>query len=186
MEFEVYLILLRLLDGLCAEQRKHIHIEILRRLRGWALIGQPHKEVAFAEDVLFRPVDAVLVNLAPCDVLGELQVGSIIHDGIEILIQAVFTEEIRFFLYLFIVVNILLQVEEVLTVVLVIFDELTADGVHDVLHDGFNCREQEILLHHRQRDIQHQVVLQVLRRQAELRIEHDGRQSVNTECRDYL
>ncbi|OQB26168.1 MAG: hypothetical protein BWY11_00045 [Firmicutes bacterium ADurb.Bin182] len=118
--------------------------------------------------------------------LGELQVSGIVHDGVEILIQAVFTEEIRFFLYLFIVVNILLQVEKVLTVVFIVFNELPADGVHDVLHDGFNRREQEIFLHNRQRDEQHQVVLQVLRRKTELCVEHDGSQTMNAERGDNL
>ena len=73
-----------------------------------------------------------------------------------------------------------------MTVVFIVFNELTTNGVHYVFQNGLDRGEQEVLFHHRQCDIQHQVVFQVLCRQAELSVKNDGRQTVNAECRDNL
>ena len=64
---------------------------------------------------------------------SELQIGSIVHDRIEILIQTVFAKKVRFLLNLLVVINILFKVKKILTI---IFENF----LHLFIHRHMVCR----------------------------------------------
>ena len=65
----------------------------------------------------------------------------------EIAIEGIVAEKICFFLNFLVVIDVLLQVEEILAVIAIVFDKLPGYGIEDVAQYRNDGGKQEILLH---------------------------------------
>ena len=188
LQGEIHLVLLATGDLLRAAEGRHdINPEILLRLGGGTVMAQAQEQITATEDILVTPVHVVLENVeARYILLSILIIERGHHDIEEVAIQCVVTQEVGLLLNLLIVVDVLLQVEIILAVVTVELDELTGHCVHDILHDSVDGTQQEILLHDGHGDIQTQVILQCLLRDAQLGIQGAGGQAMHTQRIDDL
>ena len=160
---------------------EHVQVELAGRLSGGTLVGRAEEKVAGPGDPSLAPLDLVL----PDAIAGDIGRFCALHGPCQYLkvgtVELALAQALCALLDLGVKVDVLFQVQVILSVVGVERDELAARRARDLTQDDLDRRSEKIRVPLGHRQVDAQSVAQLLRGGAQRGIDIAGGQAVDAE-----